>query len=109
MSANWAMPPTSCWRGWRAILRGPTQQVVLKTADRVAMTDFPIPAYELAEVKKYFLGSIQYSSGCPYQCEFCDIPGLYGRNPRLKSPQQIIAELDKLLECGVTGIGVFRR
>jgi radical SAM superfamily enzyme YgiQ (UPF0313 family) len=52
---------------------------------------------------KYFLGSIQYSSGCPYQCEFCDIPGLYGRNPRLKSPDQIIAELDKLRECGVTG------
>jgi hopanoid C-2 methylase len=81
----------------------PPQQVVFNTADRVAMTEFPIPAYELAEVKRYFLGSIQYSSGCPYQCEFCDIPGLYGRNPRLKTPQQITAELDKLLECGVTG------
>jgi hopanoid C-2 methylase len=80
----------------------PAQQVVLKTADRVAMTEFPIPAYELAEIKKYFIGSIQYSSGCPYQCEFCDIPGLYGRNPRLKSPQQIVAELDRLLECGLT-------
>ena len=66
------------------------------------MTEFPIPAYELAEPRKYLLGSIQYSSGCPYQCEFCDIPGLYGRNPRLKSPQQIIAELDKLRECGMT-------
>src|SRR6201746_708116 len=81
----------------------PEQQVELKTADRLAMTEFPIPAYELAEIKKYFLGSIQYSSGCPYQCEFCDIPGLYGRNPRLKSPEQITAELDRLLECGVTG------
>src|SRR3954451_7987422 len=81
----------------------PDHPVVLTTKDRVAMTDFPIPAYELAEVKKYFLGSIQYSSGCPYQCEFCDIPGLYGRNPRIKAPQQIIAELDKLRECGVTG------
>src|SRR3981189_615464 len=80
----------------------PEPQVVLKTTARIAMTDFPLPAYELAEVKKYFLGSIQYSSGCPYQCEFCDIPGLYGRNPRLKSPEQIIAELDKLRECGVT-------
>jgi len=77
--------------------------VVLKTADRLDMTEFPIPAYELADVKRYFLGSIQYSSGCPYQCEFCDIPGLYGRNPRLKTPQQITAELDRLLECGVTG------
>src|SRR5205085_384396 len=60
-------------------------------------------AFDLAEVKRYLLGSIQYSSGCPYQCEFCDIPGLYGRNPRLKTPQQITAELDRLLECGVTG------
>jgi len=81
----------------------PAQQVVLKTTDRLDMTKFPIPAYELAEIKRYFLGSIQYSSGCPYQCEFCDIPGLYGRNPRLKTPQQITAELDKLLACGVAG------
>jgi len=81
----------------------PDQQIVLKTADRLDMTQFPIPAYELAEIPRYFLGSIQYSSGCPYQCEFCDIPGLYGRNPRLKTPQQITAELDKLLECGIAG------
>jgi len=81
----------------------PAQQAVLKTADRLDMTEFPIPAYELADIKRYFLGSIQYSSGCPYQCEFCDIPGLYGRNPRLKTPRQITAELDRLLECGVTG------
>jgi radical SAM superfamily enzyme YgiQ (UPF0313 family) len=81
----------------------PDQQVVLKTADRLDMTEFPIPAYELADIPKYFLGSIQYSSGCPYQCEFCDIPGLYGRNPRLKKPEQITAELDKLLACGIMG------
>jgi radical SAM superfamily enzyme YgiQ (UPF0313 family) len=78
----------------------PSEQIVLKTVDRLPMTEFPIPAYELAELNKYLLGTIQYSSGCPYQCEFCDIPGLYGRNPRIKSPQQIIAELDKLRECG---------
>jgi radical SAM superfamily enzyme YgiQ (UPF0313 family) len=81
----------------------PLQQVVLKTADRLAMTEFPIPAYELADISHYFLGSIQYSSGCPYQCEFCDIPGLYGRNPRLKSPEQITAELDRLVACGLSG------
>ncbi|HLZ02411.1 MAG TPA: B12-binding domain-containing radical SAM protein [Bradyrhizobium sp.] len=79
----------------------PREQVVFATKDRVAMNDFPLPAYELAEVSKYLLGSLQYSSGCPYQCEFCDIPGLYGRNPRLKTPQQIIAELDKMRECGI--------
>ncbi|HET7493300.1 MAG TPA: B12-binding domain-containing radical SAM protein [Bradyrhizobium sp.] len=81
----------------------PERQVLLKTAERLDMTKFPIPAYELAELERYFLGSIQYSSGCPYQCEFCDIPGLYGRNPRLKTPQQITAELDKLLACGIRG------
>ena len=40
--------------------------------------------------------TIQFSSGCPYLCEFCDIPGLYGRQPRLKTPQQITAELDAM-------------
>ena len=81
----------------------PAQQVVLTTADRLDMSKFPLPAYELIDFGKYFLASIQYSSGCPYQCEFCDIPGLYGRNPRLKTPEQIVAELDKLVECGATG------
>src|SRR5689334_7952871 len=85
----------------------PAEQVVLTTKTRVDMSDFPIPRYELAEVTKYMLGSLQYSSGCPYQCEFCDIPGLYGRNPRLKTPQQIIAELDKMRECGIADIVYF--
>ena len=79
------------------------RQVVLTTEDRLDMTLFPIPAYELADCGRYFLGSVQYSSGCPYQCEFCDIPGLYGRNPRLKTPEQIIAELDHMLACGIRG------
>jgi radical SAM superfamily enzyme YgiQ (UPF0313 family) len=81
----------------------PHKQVVLTTQERREMSDFPIPAYELIPLERYFLGSIQFSSGCPYQCEFCDIPGLYGRNPRLKTPEQVTAELDKLLECGLTG------
>src|SRR5215475_6487010 len=79
----------------------PERQVVFTTKDRVDMRDFPIPAYELANIRGYMLGSLQYSSGCPYECEFCDIPGLYGRNPRLKTPEQIIAELDKMREIGI--------
>ncbi|CAN5201580.1 B12-binding domain-containing radical SAM protein [soil metagenome] len=81
----------------------PNRQVILTTDQRRDMTEFPIPAYELIPLERYFLGSIQFSSGCPYQCEFCDIPGLYGRNPRLKTPEQVTAELDKLLECGLSG------
>jgi radical SAM superfamily enzyme YgiQ (UPF0313 family) len=81
----------------------PPRQVVMTTQERLPLTECPPPAYELAQVDRYFLGSIQFSSGCPYQCEFCDIPGLYGRVPRLKAPEQIIAELDKLLAGGVNG------
>lgn len=79
----------------------PPAQVVLTTANRRDLADFPLPTYELAQLPKYFMGSIQFSSGCPYDCEFCDIPALYGRNPRLKTPQQVCAELDKLRACGV--------
>ncbi|MHC5729952.1 MAG: B12-binding domain-containing radical SAM protein, partial [Nostoc sp.] len=55
---------------------------------------------EKIEVAQYFLGSVQFSSGCPYRCEFCDIPELYGNNPRLKTPEQIVAELDAILVNG---------
>jgi radical SAM superfamily enzyme YgiQ (UPF0313 family) len=85
----------------------PPAQVVLTTKERRPLTEFPRPAYELAQIDRYFLGSIQFSSGCPYQCEFCDIPGLYGRVPRLKTPEQITGELDRLLELGVNGAVYF--
>jgi radical SAM superfamily enzyme YgiQ (UPF0313 family) len=78
----------------------PACQIVLTTRERRPLTEFPLPAYELAQIPRYFISSIQFSSGCPYQCEFCDIPALYGRNPRIKTPQQITAELDKLVACG---------
>ncbi|HEX3954537.1 MAG TPA: radical SAM protein, partial [Stellaceae bacterium] len=79
------------------------EQRRLKTDDRLPLADFPIPAYEMIDGNRYFLGSVQYSSGCPYQCEFCDIPGLYGRQPRLKRPQQILDELDAMLAAGIYG------
>ncbi|MHB8283753.1 MAG: B12-binding domain-containing radical SAM protein, partial [Caulobacteraceae bacterium] len=79
----------------------PAAQVILTTVVRRDLTDFPLPAYELCDLPNYFMGSIQFSSGCPYDCEFCDIPALYGRNPRLKSPEQVIAELDKMRACGL--------
>jgi len=85
----------------------PDRQVVLTTRTRRELSDFPIPAYELAQLDRYLTGSIQYSSGCPYQCEFCDIPALYGRMPRLKTPAQVTAELDKMVACGLSGAVYF--
>ncbi len=86
--------------------RPPAQQR-LETAARLPMPDFPIPAYQLIERGRYMLGSVQFSSGCPYQCEFCDIPALYGRQPRLKEPKQILAELDAMLQRGPFGAVYF--
>jgi radical SAM superfamily enzyme YgiQ (UPF0313 family) len=74
----------------------PARQVVFKTDERLPLSEFPIPAYDLIPLKSYLVGTVQFSSGCPYRCEFCDIPGLYGRQPRLKTPQQITAELDAM-------------
>jgi len=78
----------------------PEHQIRLETKERVPLSEFPIPAYHQTDLSKYFLGSVQFSSGCPYRCEFCDIPELYGQNPRLKTPQQIVAELDAILAAG---------
>ena len=75
----------------------PTQQVVLETKDRLALNEFPLPAYDQLPLKQYLLGSLQFSSGCPYRCEFCDIPALYGRQPRLKSIEQLLAEIDAFI------------
>ncbi len=70
------------------------QQRALRTVERLALGDFPLPAYDKIPLGRYMMATLQFSSGCPYLCEFCDIPGLYGRQPRLKSPEQILAELD---------------
>lgn len=85
----------------------PPEQARFQTVERTALTDFPVPAYDMVDFRKYLLGSIQFSSGCPFQCEFCDIPELYGRNPRLKTPQQICRELDTILAAGGSGAVYF--
>ena len=72
----------------------PGEQFVFTTKERLPLTQFPIPAYDRIPFGRYLLGTLQFSSGCPYLCEFCDIPGLYGRQPRMKTPQQVVAELD---------------
>lgn len=81
----------------------PEQQIRFETQNRLPLDEFPIPAYHLVDINKYFLANVQFSSGCPYACEFCDIPELYGRNPRLKTAQQVLAELDAMLEAGNPG------
>jgi radical SAM superfamily enzyme YgiQ (UPF0313 family) len=82
----------------------PAGQLRFDTDRRLSLTDFPLPAYHLIRLPQYFISSIQFSSGCPYTCEFCDIPALYGRSPRLKTPEQVLAELDALVAGGALTI-----
>jgi len=67
------------------------------------LTDTPLPKWELLKMKHYASMSIQYSRGCPYNCDFCSITLLNGRKPRTKSTENFIAELDALYHRGWRG------
>lgn len=67
------------------------------------LTSTPVPRWDLLNMKKYASMSVQYSRGCPYNCEFCNVTSLLGHRPRTKSAQQIIAELDALIQEGWSG------
>jgi radical SAM superfamily enzyme YgiQ (UPF0313 family) len=63
----------------------------------------PSPDWDLIEMKKYASMSIQFSRGCPFNCDFCNVTVLFGHRPRLKSEQQVIAELDRIYDAGWRG------
>jgi radical SAM superfamily enzyme YgiQ (UPF0313 family) len=71
--------------------------------DRPAMSLAPVPRFDLLDPHHYASMSIQISRGCPFTCEFCDIIELFGRVPRLKSAEQVLAELDALRATGWRG------
>ncbi len=62
------------------------------------LTRTPLPDLDLIRLRHYSAMAIQFSRGCPFNCEFCDIIEIYGRRPRTKTPAQIIAELEQLYE-----------
>jgi radical SAM superfamily enzyme YgiQ (UPF0313 family) len=82
----------------------PDRPLRFVTAERLPLSEFPRPAYGLVPLRRYFIANVQFSSGCPYTCEFCDIPALYGRNPRLKTAAQVLAELDEIAASGATAV-----
>jgi len=65
------------------------------------MSSVPVPRYDLLKMRRYAFGTVQFSRGCPFTCEFCDIIVVFGRRPRFKTKAQVIAELDALLKHGV--------
>ncbi|MEM7727280.1 MAG: B12-binding domain-containing radical SAM protein [Cyanobacteria bacterium P01_A01_bin.45] len=87
-------------------LKNGKKEGVFRATEKPDVTTTPIPRFDLLERDAYDMMSVQFSRGCPFQCEFCDIIVLYGRKPRTKSPTQLLAELDYLYELGWRG-GVF--
>lgn len=83
-----------------AALESGTAKQLYEITDRPDVTRTPIPRFDLLKLQDYATMAIQFSRGCPFQCEFCDIIVLYGRKPRTKRPRQVLAELDTLLRLG---------
>ncbi len=66
-------------------------------AEKSDMSKVPTPRFDLLKMRHYAFGSLQFSRGCPFQCEFCDIIVTFGRRPRIKTKEQVIAELEAML------------
>ncbi|MBN2565725.1 MAG: DUF4070 domain-containing protein [Candidatus Eisenbacteria bacterium] len=67
------------------------------------LSSTPVPRWDLVNPRDYASRNIQYSRGCPHNCDFCSVTQLFGHRPRTKSAQQIVAELDSLYELGWRG------
>ena len=83
-----------------AVERGETSGRFTADGEKPDVTSTPVPRYDLLELDAYSEMSVQFSRGCPFNCEFCDIIVLYGRKPRTKTPEQLIAELQTLYALG---------
>jgi len=77
---------------------------IYKADERPSLLNTPVPDLSLIDLEKYSAMNVQYSRGCPFQCEFCDIIEIYGRIPRTKSNEQMLAELDALKSAGWRGL-----
>ena len=78
-------------------------QSVYTTTEFADLSTTPVPMWELVETRRYAQMCIQYSRGCPFDCDFCNITAMLGRNPRTKRAPQILAELDRMYQAGWEG------
>lgn len=69
-------------------------------AQRTDVTKLPVPRYDLLEMGRYMSAPVQFSRGCPFECEFCDIITIFGRRPRVKTAAQLIADVEAVRRAG---------
>ena len=89
--------------GLASDLKEGTARPVYEAAERPSMERTPLPDFSLIRMKRYSTMTVQYSRGCPFNCEFCDIIEIYGRRPRLKPVARVLAEFDQLYLAGWRG------
>jgi radical SAM superfamily enzyme YgiQ (UPF0313 family) len=87
----------------RALEAGTPVSARWSRPNRPDVTRTPIPRFDLLRIERYDVVSVQFSRGCPFNCEFCDIIEIFGRVPRTKSPEQLLRELDVVLGIGFRG------
>ncbi len=92
--AECSLPP------FLADLQGGQPEQIYSCEGHPDLESTPIPEWDLLDMRQYSSMSIQYSRGCPYHCEFCNVTALLGHRPRVKSANQVLAELDALYEGG---------
>ncbi|MEP0009052.1 MAG: radical SAM protein, partial [Balneola sp.] len=80
---------------------------IYTTSEFADVHETPLPLWHLAKLDRYGANLIQYSRGCPYMCDFCDVTSLFGRRPRTKTPEQIVRELDSIPDIESFGIIFF--
>lgn len=88
-------------------LENGTPLPIYKTNEFADVAASPLPSLELIDRSQYLYDIVQYSRGCPYMCDFCDVTALLGRRPRTKAPDQIIAELNEILKYSHTQLVLF--
>ncbi len=84
-------------------LENGTAKAIYREPRKPDVTQTPLPRFDLIDMKNYHTMGVQFSRGCPFDCEFCDITKLYGRVPRTKTPDQMVNEFELLYRLGWRG------
>jgi radical SAM superfamily enzyme YgiQ (UPF0313 family) len=92
------------WRDFCRDFESGTPRKLYKETREVNLQDSPTPRFDLVQAGRYHMGSLQFTRGCPFTCEFCDIIVMFGRKPRFKTPRQVERELDLLADSGAHDI-----
>jgi radical SAM superfamily enzyme YgiQ (UPF0313 family) len=92
------------WRDFCGDFEAHAARPLYQEIGSVSLEDSPAPRFDLLKLDRYTTATLQFSRGCPYRCEFCDIIVMFGRRPRFKRPEQVGRELDALRQRGVRSV-----